>query len=90
MYLGALQEQGPVDAVLESPRHPYTCALIAAAEPIRGSLTEALQGEVPSPLRPPSGCAFHPRCPAATQRCREQAPPLRQVAPAHFAACHHA
>ena len=90
MYLGALQEQGPVDAVLESPRHPYTRALIAAAEPIRGSLTEALQGEVPSPLRPPSGCVFHPRCPAATQRCREKAPLLRQVAPAHFAACHHA
>ncbi|MFF7709017.1 oligopeptide/dipeptide ABC transporter ATP-binding protein [Pseudomonas sp. NPDC007930] len=90
MYLGTVQEQGPVESVLEAPRHPYTRALIAAAEPARGSLTAALQGEVPSPLRPPSGCAFHPRCPLATQRCREKAPPLRQVAPAHFAACHHA
>lgn len=90
MYLGALQEQGPVDEVLASPRHPYTRALMAAAEPERGSLTEPLQGEVPSPLNPPSGCVFHPRCPAASERCRREAPLLRQVAPAHWAACHYA
>lgn len=90
MYLGALQEQGPVDEVLASPRHPYTRALIAAAEPERGSLNEPLQGEVPSPMNPPSGCVFHPRCPAASERCRREAPLLREVAPGHAAACHYA
>jgi oligopeptide/dipeptide ABC transporter ATP-binding protein len=90
MYLGALQEQGPVEQVLAAPRHPYTRALMAAAEPARGSLTEPLQGEVPSPMNPPTGCVFHPRCPAASERCRRDAPLLREVAPMHWAACHYA
>ena len=90
MYLGQLREQAPVDELVASARHPYTQALIAAAEPRRGDAIEPLPGEVPSPLAPPPGCAFHPRCAHATQRCRDAAPLLRQVAREHWVACHFA
>ncbi|HEM7842902.1 TPA: ABC transporter ATP-binding protein [Burkholderia multivorans] len=90
MYLGQIREQAPVDEIVASARHPYTLALINAASPSRGEGITPLSGEMPSPLAPPSGCAFHPRCPHAAERCRNDAPLLRQVAPAHWVACHFA
>jgi oligopeptide/dipeptide ABC transporter ATP-binding protein len=91
MYLGRIVEEAPADALFTSPLHPYTKALISAALPIRpGGEAEAivLPGEVPSPAAPPPGCRFHPRCPVAFDRCRVEPPALRDLAPAHRAACH--
>lgn len=88
MYLGQIREQAPVDALIDSPKHPYTQALIAAAEPQRGEAIASLHGDVPSPLAPPSGCTFHPRCPAATARCRVEAPAIRKIGLDHWVACH--
>ena len=93
MYLGTIVETGPTADVLAAPRHPYTQALRSAVPRIdragpRVRLRPA--GEPPSPLAPPSGCHFHPRCPRATAICREQAPVLRPVAPKALVACHHA
>jgi oligopeptide/dipeptide ABC transporter ATP-binding protein len=93
MYLGRIVEIGPRDRVLDEPRHPYTRALRAAVpEPGRGKRSRggALRGEVPSPLDPPAGCPFHPRCARAEDLCRERAPTLERVAgaPTHLAACH--
>jgi oligopeptide/dipeptide ABC transporter ATP-binding protein len=92
MYLGRIVELGPKDSVLATPQHPYTKALIAAA-PIpdpraRNRERLVLEGDVPSPLNPPSGCHFHTRCPFVMPRCREQAPGLREIAPGRRAACH--
>jgi oligopeptide/dipeptide ABC transporter ATP-binding protein len=90
MYLGAIVEEGPAADVASHPLHPYTAALVAAvadpdpAAPARG---EALRGEPASPLEPPSGCAFHPRCPIARPRCSSELPPLAEVAPGRRAAC---
>jgi oligopeptide/dipeptide ABC transporter ATP-binding protein len=81
MYAGLLVEQGPVEAVLEAPKHPYTRALCAA----RDRPLDGLVGEPPSPSRWPSGCAFHPRCSLAVERCRAEPPKL--PAGAHRAAC---
>jgi len=92
MYLGKIVELADRQALYERPRHPYTRALLAAV-PIPAPEREArrerlvLGGEVPSPLNPPSGCVFHPRCPIAIDRCRREVPPLREVAPGHWAAC---
>ncbi len=92
MYLGKIVELADRHALYEHPRHPYTRALLAAV-PIPDPELEArrerlvLRGEVPSPLHPPSGCVFHPRCPIAIDRCRHEVPPLREVAPGHWAAC---
>ncbi|MGI4812748.1 MAG: ABC transporter ATP-binding protein [Janthinobacterium lividum] len=88
MYLGKIQELGPTDAVLARPRHFYTQALIQASQPLRGAAIEVLHGEIPSPLEPPSGCRFHPRCVHAVPRCRVDEPALRQIEPAHWVACH--
>ncbi|MDR2614853.1 MAG: ATP-binding cassette domain-containing protein, partial [Candidatus Accumulibacter sp.] len=90
MYLGRIVERGPADAVLRSPRHPYTEALLSAVP--RPHLTDRraivrLAGETPSPANPPSGCHFHPRCPRATERCRAEYPEAREAGPEHFAHC---
>jgi oligopeptide transport system ATP-binding protein len=92
MYLGKIVELADRRALYEDPQHPYTKALLAAV-PIPDPDLEAqrervvLGGEVPSPLHPPSGCVFHPRCPIAIDRCRDVVPDLREVRAAHRAAC---
>jgi dipeptide transport system ATP-binding protein len=88
MYLGRAVEQGSRDAIFDSPRHPYTQALLSATptvDPAARCQRVILQGELPSPLSPPAGCAFHTRCPVALPRCAAERPPLvasrgRQVA----------
>ena len=92
MYLGRIVEITDRDSLYAAPQHPYTKALLSAV-PIPDPALEArrerpvLGGEVPSPLRPPSGCAFHPRCPIAIDECRRAVPDLREVRPGHRAAC---
>jgi len=90
MYLGRIVETGPVEALFASPAHPYTQALLEAIPRLhrRKREFEPVQGELPSPLAPPTGCAFHPRCPSATSECRETRPALREIAPGRHAACH--
>ncbi len=93
MYLGRIVELADRKAVYEAPVHPYTRALLSAV-PIPDPELEVqrerivLGGEVPSPLKPPSGCVFHPRCPIAIERCSREVPPLREVRPGHWGACH--
>jgi oligopeptide/dipeptide ABC transporter ATP-binding protein len=93
MYLGKIVELADRQALYENPLHPYTRALLSAV-PIPDPKLEAtrermvLRGEVPSPLNPPSGCVFHPRCPLAESRCSAEIPPLRELKPGHWAACH--
>jgi len=93
MYLGKLVELADRNALYEEPLHPYTRALLSAV-PIPDPRIEAqrertvLRGEVPSPLKPPSGCVFHPRCPIAVDRCSAEVPALREIRPGHWAACH--
>jgi dipeptide transport system ATP-binding protein len=92
IYLGRVAEYGPRDEVLDRPRHPYTRALIASTpsiDPARRRARQVLPGEPPSPLAPPPGCAFHRRCPHATERCRIERPELRPLG-ATAVACHHA
>jgi oligopeptide/dipeptide ABC transporter ATP-binding protein len=91
MYLGNIVEIGPADQVFHAPRHPYAKALLSAvprADP-RSDRTQRvrLTGDIPTPLRKPSGCGFRTRCPIAQPSCAEAAPPLREVGPDHFAAC---
>ena len=91
MYLGKLCEIGDADRVYERPAHPYTQALLASVPSIDAvPRPPALQGEVPSALRPPSGCRFQTRCPLATAVCQTEEPTMRQIGPDHFVACHHA
>ncbi|EGY51733.1 peptide ABC transporter ATP-binding protein [Neisseria shayeganii] len=79
MYLGKAVEHGSKEAVFSSPQHPYTQALLAAAPSVNGHKTDLkLQGELPSPLNPPGGCALHQRCPHATERCAREEPVLRE------------
>jgi len=86
LYLGRFMEQGTREDVIERPAHPYTHALIAAAEP--GDEVLAATGEIPSPLVPPDGCVFNPRCPLAQELCRRQQPPLHQLSASHQVYCH--
>lgn len=93
MYLGRIVEIGPADALFHDPAHPYARALISAIptpDPKRERRREriVLPGDPPSPMRPPRGCAFHPRCPHANDRCRAETPRLRAVGAGREAACH--
>ena len=92
MYLGRVVEEGPADALFARPRHPYTMALLASTPAVDPALRRAhipLAGEPPSPLDPPPGCAFHTRCPHATDLCRRERPALRALGEGKVA-CHHA
>jgi len=92
MYLGKIVEITDRKSLYDAPLHPYTKALLSAV-PIPDPVLEArrervvLGGEVPSPLSPPSGCVFHPRCPIAIDRCRQEVPELREIRASHRAAC---
>ena len=91
MYLGRIVEIAPTAELYGRPRHPYTEALLNAvpvADPNRHRQKQVLSGEIPSPINPPAGCHFHPRCPYAKELCREQYPALQEQAPGHQAACH--
>ena len=91
MYLGRIVESAPADRLYERPQHPYTEALLSAVpvpEPGAGRRRIVLRGDVPSPIAPPPGCPFHPRCPKAIERCSIERPALREVAPGHLSACH--
>jgi oligopeptide/dipeptide ABC transporter ATP-binding protein len=93
MYLGRIVEEGPAERIFTLPKHPYTEALLSAV-PVPDPRAERrriiLEGEPPSPVRPPSGCPFHPRCqhPRKDDTCRTARPDLRELAPGHHAACH--
>ncbi|MGM8214907.1 ABC transporter ATP-binding protein [Bacillaceae bacterium W0354] len=95
MYLGKIVEIGDKKSIFENPQHPYTKALLSAIpvpDPERKKERIILQGDVPSPIDPPSGCRFHTRCPFATDKCREEAPELRNLdhmKDGHEAACHY-
>ena len=97
MYLGRFVEEGPRERLLREPAHPYTRALLASVpsfedlrdgkSPVRAA-QQNIRGELPSPLDPPSGCRFHPRCPQATERCRAEAPQWKELEPGWWVRCH--
>lgn len=93
MYLGHVVEEAPAEKIFMSPQHPYTKALLASI-PVPDPFIEKkrprllLQGEPPSPLNPPKGCPFHPRCPLAMPKCKDTPPPLLTIGPGHKVACH--
>ena len=92
MYLGRIVEFGPVDAVLKTPRHPYTQALLSAVpvvDPGTKRTIVRLEGDLPSPSDPPAGCHFHPRCPRATEACKHAFPQAVNFAGGHWAKCIH-
>ena len=95
MYAGKLVEMGPTEELYARPLHPYTEALLSAVPLPDPRLRDKgrriiLQGDVPDPSNPPSGCYFHPRCPYAKENCKTDGPPLREITPGRYAACHYA
>jgi len=91
MYLGRIVELCSVEKLYYSPLHPYTCALLSAVPSLNPSVTKTrliLKGDIPSPINPPSGCSFHPRCPQAKPKCREIEPALTESSDSHSVACH--
>jgi len=91
MYLGRIVEYADTRSIFTNAQHPYTEALLSAVpvpDPAIRRQKRVLQGDVPSPVRPPPGCHFHTRCPYAVERCRVEAPPLREIAPGHQVSCH--
>jgi len=91
MYLGKLVELADSEKLIDNPLHPYTQALIAAIpipDPSAQKAEVKIKGEIPSPINPPPGCRFHPRCPYAFDRCKVEEPKLKEVEPGHFVACH--
>jgi len=93
MYVGKLVETAPTEELFYYPKHPYTAALMSAvpvADPRVRSKMIPLEGDVPSPANPPSGCYFHPRCPFVVDVCRTQPPVLEETSPNHYVSCHRA
>src|SRR3954471_7111585 len=91
MYLGKVVELAEAKAIISAPKHPYTQALISAVpvvDPDSKRKRIVLPGDVPSPITPPPGCAFNPRCPVKEARCESEIPPLREVEPGHWVSCH--
>lgn len=91
MYLGRIVEYADTRSIFTNAQHPYTEALLAAVpvpDPAIKRKKIVLQGDVPSPVKPPSGCHFHTRCPYAVDRCKVESPPLREIAPGHHVSCH--
>jgi peptide/nickel transport system ATP-binding protein len=90
MYLGRVVEEADTETVFRRPNHPYTQSLLDSVPRIdaRKRAFHPVKGEIPSPLNPPPGCHFHPRCPRAMERCRVERPVLREIAPGHRSACH--
>jgi peptide/nickel transport system ATP-binding protein len=90
MYLGRVVESAPTAELYAAPNHPYTEALVAEVPRLDAQRRRyvPVKGEIPSPLDPPSGCHFHPRCPKAFDRCRREVPALREIAPGRISACH--
>jgi peptide/nickel transport system ATP-binding protein len=90
MYLGRVVEEADTETVFRRPNHPYTRSLLDSVPRIenRKRAFSVVKGEIPSPLNPPSGCHFHPRCPLAMERCRVEVPKLREIAPGQRSACH--
>jgi peptide/nickel transport system ATP-binding protein len=89
MYLGRVVESAPASELFAHPNHPYTQALLAEAgkvEPKKRTFVP-IKGEIPSPLSPPPGCHFHPRCPYVMDKCRVNVPPLLEIAPNRKSAC---
>ncbi|MEH6717483.1 MAG: ABC transporter ATP-binding protein [Aurantimonas endophytica] len=90
MYLGRMVEQGASEEIFAAPNHPYTQALLAEIPTFATTKKtySAIKGEIPSPIDPPPGCHFHPRCPHAFERCRIERPALKEIAPNRYSACH--
>jgi peptide/nickel transport system ATP-binding protein len=90
MYLGRVVETAPTEELFAAPNHPYTQALLAEAPRLETDrrVYTPIKGEIPSPLDPPRGCHFHPRCPHAMERCRIEVPKLKETSPGHVSACH--
>ena len=92
MYAGRIVEKAPVNEVFAQPQHPYTIGLLGSIPRLHREVERlpAIEGQVPDPLAPPRGCRFAPRCPFATEKCRVEEPPLREVLPGHHARCWYA